>query len=95
MNTEDLKKFKTDMETVLSQINPALKTFANEQKKLLTPKKVKNIKLDDKDVVVSLIEDGRVIIKFASLEESEKFYDECDGIMKQKESFITKIFKKA
>ena len=94
MNTDELKKFKTDMEAVLNNLNPALKTFANEQMKLLTPKRMKNMKLDEQDVVDSLIEDGRVIIKFSSLEASEKFYDECDQIVKQKDSFLTKIFKR-
>lgn len=95
LDDKTLDKFKSTIQESMDKINPYMGQFVTELKKLQTPKAKKNLKIGEDDVVFSLIEDGRVMIKFATLDRAEKFYTECDGVEKEKEGFFKKIFKKS
>lgn len=94
MENKQTDQLAKSIEDIFNSINPILKSATGEIKKLQTPKKQKNLKIDIEDVVVSLIEDGRVVIKFATLDSADAFYTACDGIEKEKSGFFKKLFKK-
>jgi hypothetical protein len=95
MEDQKINDFKKKMEQSMGQLDPLLKQFTSEVRKIQTPKKQKNLRIGEEDVVMSLIEDGRVIIRFSTTDSADKFFTDCDGMESNKIGFFKKLFKKA
>ena len=93
MDKNKIEDFEKKINATMNQINPMMEKIVVEVRKINTPKKKKEAKILGESVIVSLVEDGRVIVKFATTESSEKFFNEID----QDQSNVSiwkKIFKK-
>lgn len=69
------EKFNTQMKNLTEVLMPSLNKMKEEIITTNMPKSKKDITIDGKPVFASLTTDGRVIITFNSLDDSQKFYD--------------------
>lgn len=103
MKPEEIKKifgkdFNIDsitkgIEFMMEKANPLLDNLMKEHQKILKPKEKKNIKLNGSSCNAGLIEDGRVIVNFSSLDEAKKYYDDIQYLSVSK-PWYKKIFGK-
>lgn len=87
----DIEGMKASADSFMHKISPLFKQIQEEQKKLATPKSSKNTKWGGKNISINLIEDGRVLIRFGSLDDGEKFYKDFESL---KSNWITKLLRK-
>lgn len=97
MDEKESKKITERVENILGdamkKIAPQFEGMAKEIQKLARPKSKKNIKLNGVNVVLSLVEDGRVVITCSTIDEAQKIYD-SEFKVAAKECWYKKIFKK-
>jgi len=70
----DIKGMEEAGNNIIEKLNPLLNQMQSEHLKLARPKDKKKCKVNGVESSVSLIEDGRVIITFSTLKESEDFF---------------------
>ena len=71
----DMDGMKGAADAMLKKINPLFEKIQSEQLKLTKPKSKKNTEWNTDKISVSLIEDGRVIINFSTIDQATEFYD--------------------
>ena len=76
----DIDSMKKASDDLLKKVSPLFEQIQNEQHKLAKPKSKKNTKWGDNNISVSLIEDGRVIITFTTVDEGEGFYKQFEQL---------------
>lgn len=87
----DLEGMQKAGDDLLKKAAPLFDKIKSEQQKLAVPKSKKNTKWDGKAISISLIEDGRVLINFQSLEDAETFYKNFEAL---KSNWLTKLLRK-
>ncbi len=69
------KKFSEVNEDIQKRVMPMFQKLSEEQAKLSRPAKRKNLLIDGKNCVISLIVDGRVLVNFPTVNEGEEFFE--------------------
>ncbi len=93
MNFDDMQKRLIDNQSKFQDaILPMLNKIKEEQEKITKPLKNKNIKIEDKNCVISLIVDGRVIFNFPKIEDGQLFYENFVDLKKNENKWWYKLF---
>lgn len=85
----NFNKMREDMET---RVMPMFQKLSEEQAKLSRPAKRKNLLIDGKSCVVSLIIDGRILINFPTVEEGEQFFEAFTDFSEARNKWWYKLF---
>jgi hypothetical protein len=80
---------------ITKDILPLIEKNKAQQERLNKPKAKKDVEINGKTCSVSLIVDGRVLINFATIEESEFFYENFTNITKVKRNWFKKLIDNA
>lgn len=88
----DFDKISKSLNATIEKLPNILTPIKDELIKLKTPVSTKNIKINGENCVISLIEDGRVIIQMSSREKAKNLYDNIN-VIQNKIPFWKKIFK--
>jgi cytochrome oxidase Cu insertion factor (SCO1/SenC/PrrC family) len=88
----DFEKLTGGLNKTIEKIPVLMKPLQDELSKLNNPTSKKNVKINGSACVVSLIEDGRVIIAMPTKDEAQLLYDNINQVQ-VKTPFWKKIFK--
>lgn len=88
INFEELLKNAAAMQ---QQILPKIEAINAEYNKLAQPKSLKNIIFYNKEVKASLISDGRVVLTFSNIEDSENYFK---SLKSESKGFFNNLLKK-
>lgn len=86
------KKFSEVNDDIQKRVMPMFQKLSEEQAKLSRPAKRKNLLIDGKSCVVSLIIDGRILINFPTVEEGEQFFEAFTDFSNSRNKWWYKLF---
>lgn len=72
---KNIKEVQNGLENVFGKLKEETVKLAEEVKRIHTPKAQKTISINGKECFISLIEDGRIMIKFPDTLSSENYYE--------------------
>jgi hypothetical protein len=89
INENDLKVVAEKFKDSMNKLIGPLQTMGEEIRKTSIPVKKQDVELMGKNVTADLLEDGRVVVRFATQDDASKFFE-----VLQNKSWIKKIFSK-
>jgi len=86
----DMNKIKSGLGDLMTKVNPMLEKLMKETEKLTKPKAKKNINYNGKQISLSLVEDGRLILSFSTLDEATIAYEDAISL-EDKHNYLSRI----